>query len=52
MFLMPVFRLNTRFLSILQRKNLIGKEIDWEGQMEEVFEDFPNDKDRNFPKRD
>ena len=35
----------------LQRKDLMEKEIDWEGQMKKLVEDFPYVKDHYFPKR-
>lgn len=35
----------------LQRKDLIEKEIDWEGQMKKLLGDFPYEKDHYFPKR-
>ena len=36
----------------LQRKDLIEKDIDWEGKMKKLVEDFPYEKDHYFPKVD
>ncbi|MFX1361357.1 MAG: hypothetical protein ACFE8T_13555, partial [Promethearchaeota archaeon] len=35
----------------LQRMNLLEKEIDWEGQIKKLFEDFPYEKYYYFPKK-
>lgn len=36
----------------LQRMDLLEKEIDWEGRMKKLFEDFPYEKGPYFPKMD
>lgn len=35
----------------LLEKEIVEKEIDWEGQMKKLFEDFPYEKDHYFPKK-
>jgi len=35
----------------LLEKEIGKKEVDWEGQMKKLFEDFPYEKDRYFPKK-